>query len=279
MLLGGITVLSAALAALIGLSAGEVRVWIYLLEFLGFFVLGLVLAFGFFFIMCKRVDRSVPQEKDSPFYRKMLEQYLKAVVTLARIKVKTRGMEQLPKEGRFILVCNHLCIADPAVLMYCFPKSQLAFVSKRENDDMFLVGDIMHKLQCQLLNRENDREALKTILKCVEIINDDRASIAVFPEGYCSEDGLLHKFRSGVFKIAKKTGVPIVVCTLRGTTEVIPNLKKLKPSRPELHLVGVVQPRQYQGVTTVELADRIFRMMADDLGPDLVVQDSQDKNG
>ncbi len=279
MLLGGITVISAILAALICVGTGNGHIWVYLLGFLGCFVLGLALAFGFFYIMCRRVDRSIPQEKDSPFYRGMIRHYIRAVVCLARIKVVAKGLEKLPKEGRYLLVCNHLCIADPAVLLHCFPGSQLAFVSKRENDDMFLVGQLMHKLQCQLLNRENDREALKTILKCVEILKQDRASIAVFPEGYCSEDGLLHHFRPGVFKIAQKTGVPIVVCTLKGTTDIIPKLKKLRPSRTEMHLVGVVQPEEYQGHSTVEIADRVFRMMADDLGPDLVVQENRDKNG
>ncbi len=273
MLLGGITVISAILAALICVGTGNGQIWVYLLSFLGCFVFGLAVAFGFFYIMCKRVDRSVPQEEDSPFYRGMTKHYIQTVVDLARIKVVTKGMDKLPTEGRFLLVCNHLCIADPAVLLHCFPESQLAFVSKRENDDMFLVGEIMHKLQCQLLNRENDREALKTILKCVEMLQQDKASIAVFPEGYCSEDGLLHHFRPGVFKIAQKTGVPIVVCTLRGTTDIIPSLKKLKSSRTELHLVGVVQPEEYKGKPTVEIADRIFHMMADDLGPDLVVRE------
>lgn len=273
MLLGVITALSALSAALICVGPGNGNLLLLPAGFVGAFVLWVAVAFLFFYIMCKRVDTSVVQQEDSPFYRKMAHWYISAIVKLMHIKVDTRGMEQLPKDGRYLLVCNHLCIADPVVLLYCFYKSQLAFISKRENNDLFLVGQLMHKMLCQLINRENDREALKTILNCIQIIKQDKASIAVFPEGYCSDDGLLHHFRPGAFKIAQKTNVPIVVCTLKNTCEIIPNMKKLKPSRVELHLVGVVQPEEFAGQTTVDISNRVFSMMAEDLGPELVVQE------
>lgn len=243
-------------------------VWVAAL--VGYLLLGLVLAVGFLYLMAKRVDRSVPQEQDSPFYRRLTDVYIRAIVALGRIRVETRGLENLPKEGRFMLVCNHLSIADPAVLLYAFPDSQLAFISKKENDHMPIVGQIMHKLQCQLLDRENDRAALRTILNCVKLLKEDRASLGVFPEGYTSPDGLLRRFRSGVFKIAQKTGVPVVVCTVRNTRTVVSNILKLKSSRVQLHLVGVVEDTA--GRPTAELAEQVYRMMADDLGPALVHQ-------
>ena len=131
----------------------------------------------------------------------------------------------------------------------------------------------MHKIQCQLINRENDREALKTILKCIQILKEDKASIGVFPEGgILSEDGKLHRFRPGVFKIAQKANVPIVVCTLKNTLNVIPNLLKLKPSRVEMNVLAVIPPEEIKGITTVDIADRCYRMMAEDLGPDLIAE-------
>lgn len=270
MLLGLIAAFGAGGTLLLCMGTDTTNPLLWILSFIGFFLLGIVLAFAFLYIMAKRVDKSVPQEQDSPFYRKLADIYIRGIVRLCRIRVKTEGMEQLPGEGRYLLVCNHLCIADPVVLLYCFAKSQLAFISKKENDDMLIVGEVMHKLQCQLIDRENDRAALKTIIKCIQILKEDKASVAVFPEGYCSDDGLLRHFRPGVFKIAQKANVPIVVCTLRDTIPVIPNIKKLKGSKVELHLVGVVQPEEFAGKTTVDIADRVYAMMADDLGEDMV---------
>ena len=138
---------------------------------------------------------------------------------------------------------------------------------------MPFVGKLMHKMLCQLINRENDREALKTILKCIQLLKEDKASIAAFPEGYIHDDRKLHHFRHGVFKIAMKTRVPIAVCTLRGTHEVLPLAKKLKPSHVEVRLLAVIGPEEYEGLTTVELSERIYEMMAADLAPDLVSEE------
>jgi hypothetical protein len=35
----------------------------------------------------------------------------------------------------------------------------------------------------------------------------------------------------------------------------------------------VIQPEEFENVTTVDLANRIHKIMADDLGPDEVAQD------
>ena len=278
MLLWSIALVCLAIAAEICLGCGAFAglTWLWLLpaSFLGLFLLGLALAFFFLWAMCKRVDKSVPQEQDSPFYRRMATAYIDAIITLARVRIKTAGLEKTPKEGRFLLVCNHLSIADPVLLLWAFRHSQLAFISKKENDDMFLVGDVMHKLQCQLLDRENDRQALRVILKCISIIKEDKASVCVFPEGWCSTDFKLHRLRPGVFKIAQKANVPIAVCTVRNTQSVIPSLLKLKPSHVELRLVDVIPPEELTGLSTVEVSDRVYRLMADDLGEELVAEDT-----
>ena len=272
MLLGIITVLSALLAALIGVGT-DGGVWVYIVGFAGSWLVLAALAFGFFYVMCQIIDPSKPQEKDSRFYRRMVHFYVDAILTVARVKIKTQGLEQLPESGRFLLVSNHRDNIDPAFLLTCFRNSQLAFISKREVQGFFLVGKLMHKILCQPINRENDREALKTILKCIQIIKEDKASIAVFPEGYIYDDRKLHHFRPGVFKIATKTRVPIVVCTLRGTHEVLPKAVKLQSSQAEVRLLQVIYPEEYENLTTVELSERIYELMAADLGPELVSEE------
>ena len=265
--------MAAGLCLLTGSFVGLAWLWLLPVGFVGTFVVLAGLAFLFLWLMCRRVDLEKPQENDSKFYRCLMHLYVDAILTVARVKVKTSGLEQTPKSGRFLLVSNHIDNIDPAFLLTYFRHSQLAFISKREVQQFFLVGQLMHKILCQPINRENDREALKTILKCIQIIKEDKASIAVFPEGYIKPDKKLHHFRPGVFKIATKTKVPIVVCTLRDTPLVLNNFMHLKPSTVELRLLTVIYPEEYEDLTTVELSDRIYQLMADDLGPDRVAQE------
>ena len=232
------------------------------------------LLFAFVLYLCKRVDQSVPQEDDSKFYRIVANLIVRSALPFLRIRVKHSGTEKVPTDGRFLLVCNHCNDSDPIILLYCLHKSQLAFISKRENSTMFVIGPMMHKILCQLINRENDREALKTILRCIQILKEDKASIAVFPEGgILSEDGKLHHFRPGVFKIAQKANVPIVVCTLKNTKDVVKNIKHLKPSSVEMKVLEVIPAEELKGVTTVDIAHRCYDLMAADLGPELIAED------
>ena len=267
MLLTCLTILSAVASALICVLGGVSFWWLPLL-LLGCFLGGLAVAFGFLWLMCALVDFDKPQEHDSKFYRFLAKIYIEALVPLVRVHIHKRGLEKLPKEGPYMMVCNHQSIADPVILLEAFPKAELTFISKKENHDMFLIGKIMHKLMCQLLDRENDRQALKVILRCIQLVRDEKMNLAVFPEGWCTLDGRLQHFRPGVFKIAQKTKVPIVVCTVNNTQQIFDNLPKLRRTDVDLHLLEVIRPEEYEGLTTVQLADKVFQMMLDDLGPE-----------
>ena len=265
MLLKGIGLISLIFAAALT-ACGILSLWQAAAVFLAaYLVLGL-LAFGFLVAVCNAVDLDQEQQEDDPFYRAVMYLYIEALISLVMVRVHTKGLEKTPKEGRFLLVCNHLFLADPGILLHCFKKSQLAFVTKKENQQMFVVGKIMHKILCQPIDRENDRAALKTILKCIRLIKEDKVSVGVFPEGYTSKDGKLHHFRPGVFKIAQKANVPIVVCTIQNTRNIFKDLKKLRFTDVELHLVDVIPAEELQGKTTVEISDMVYEMMINDLG-------------
>ncbi len=281
MLLLSLAVLSAATAGCICYFSGAFLglgwlLWLPL-SFLGSFVVLAALTFFAIWFLCAIVDLNKPQEKANKFYRLLVSLLAKAAMKILRMKVHTRGLELTPKSGRFFLVCNHINDMDPVTLMAYFSQCQLAFITKRENMSMFLVGKLMHKILCQPINRENDREALKTILKCIDVLNNDLASVAAFPEGYTSLDGKLHHFRHGIFKIAQRSKVPVVVCTLQNTNKVFKNAAKLRSTEVHLHLLRVIQPEEYAGMTTVQLGEWIHTMMAEDLGPDLVLQEPEEK--
>ena len=265
MLLAGIGLAAAFFAGLTVGLAGLAWYWL-LVFFVGYVLVLAALAFGFLVVITKFVDLEQEQTEDNKFYRTVMTLYIAALKRVLRLHLHTEGVEMLPKDGRFLLVCNHQSIADPVALLHVFPKAELAFITKKENQQMFLIGKLMHKIMCQPLDRDNDRAALKTILKCIQLIKEDKVSIGVFPEGYTSKDGKVHPFRAGVFKIAQKADVPIVVCTIRDIKVLFKNMVKLKPTHAHLHLVGVIPAEELKGKNTVEISDRIYEMMIADLG-------------
>lgn len=275
MLIKGIIVAADVLAVLKCLNCGLTgisAVAVLIPNLIRFTVELLLAAVAFLVVVSYIVDPQQEQESDSPFYRRVIALYVEALMMLARVRTQVSGLEKTPKEGRFLLVCNHQFAADPGILLHYFKDSQLAFISKKENRNLFCVGRLMHKILCQELDREDDRQALRVILRCIQILKEDKASIAVFPEGGTNHDELLHHFRPGVFKIAQKAQVPIVVCTLQGTRSILSNLLK-GGTDVQLHLLEVIPAEELKGKTTVEIAQRVYDRMAEDLGSELLAGD------
>ena len=273
MLLRAITVFSLLLGSSL-VALFDMALWLLPVLFAGFWLGSVLLAFVFLCILCAAVDLNKPQENDSKFYRFFMYLYIEALMSLVCLRMETAGLEKTPREGRFLLVCNHQNESDPGILMHYFKRSHLAFISKKENATMFAVGKFMHKTLCQMIDRENDREALKTILKCIQMIKDDLVSVAVFPEGGIKVCGKLSPFRPGVFKIAQKANVPIVVCTLKGTDQLFHNMKRFKPTHVRLHLVDVIPAESLKGRTTVDIAEQVHAMMLADLGPEYEIENA-----
>lgn len=272
MLLNSITAVSALSAAGICYYAGGFaelsRLWVLPVSFLVCWVVLLGLAVGYLFWRLSRVDMDTPREHDDPEFRRLVGLYAHAFCTILGMRFHVTGLEKRPKEGRFLVVSNHLHEMDIPSLYFPFEKMQMSFVSKRENRDMFVVGKVMHQLACPLMNRENNREGLKTILRCVQLLKDDELSLCIFPEGYTSSDGHLKPFRPGALKIATKAEVPIVVCTLQNTNKVVNNIRHLRRTDIYVHILDVITPEQQKGRTTIDLGEQIFRMMAEDLPPE-----------
>lgn len=256
------------------------NLWLWLLpvSYIGFFLALLLLSFGGLLLGCALIDPEKEREKDSPVFRKLILWYIDLILTFLPVKLCTYGLEKMPEDGRFLLVCNHLHEIDPAILMHCFSKKNIAFVAKQETKNMFLINKVLPKLLCPTINRENDKEALKTILRCIKLLKEDIVSVGIFPEGRINKFRKLAHFRPGVFKIAQKAKVPVVVCSLQNTDLVLKNLKKLKSTQVHVHLLDVIPVEEIENTTTVELAERIYTMMADDLGSDRVLTPEEEEN-
>ncbi len=279
-----VSILALAVLGSVGLCvgadafAGFTFLWLLPVSFVGAFLILAALAFGVLVLIFACIDPKKERQEDSRWFRAMLRTYLHAVLTVLPVRIETEGLEKIPTEGRFLLVCNHLDNIDPAFLLHCLPKSQLAFVAKREAGSMFMVNKALPMLLCQYINRENDKEALKTILKCISLLKEDKVSIAIFPEGRINPYRKLAHFRPGVFKIAQKANVPVVVCTLQNTNKVISRLLKLKGSTVKVHLLDVIPAEEIAGVATTEVAERVYTMMAQDLGPENVLTPEEEEN-
>lgn len=270
-------VLAAGAGAGICLGTGAFEnfswLWVLPLCFIGFFLVLVAAAFGVFWLVCRRVDLDAPQEHDDLAFRRASKPFIDAILGILMTRITVEGLEKMPKEGRFLLACNHLSLLDPLVMLSKLSGYQLSFISKKENRDMPLIGAVMHRSMCQMIDRENDREALKSIIRCIRLLKEDEVNVVVFPEGYTSRDGHLQHFRSGVFKIALKAETPIVVCTIQGTEKAL-SYGPIRPKnihfgkRIRFRVAEVLPYESIRGKTAVQVGQEVYEIMAANLDPE-----------
>lgn len=235
--------------------------WLVPLLFIAFFVGLLIIQFAVFFVMIITVNLKKPP-KGTRLFRFLLKECLPIVVKLALVKIKAEGVEKLPENGRMLFVCNHRHDFDPVILLSVFRDTELAFIGKKEIwTEKPIIARVMHLLDSLPLDRENDREAAKTIIQAIRLIKEDRCSVTVFPEGYTnfSEDELL-PFRNGCFKMATKSAVPIVICAMTNTHILGKNIFR-RPTTVHMRLVDVITPEEYADMNTTEIGDTVRQKM------------------
>ena len=143
----------------------------------------------------------------------------KIIIWMSGIKLTVKGEENVPKDTAVLYIGNHRSYFD-IVLTYARCPGLTGYVAKKEMLKIPLLSRWMKFLHCQFLDRSDIREGLKTILAAAEEIKNG-VSIMIFPEGTRStnESELdMLPFHEGSFKIATKTGCPIIPVAISGSS-------------------------------------------------------------
>lgn len=215
-----------------------------------------VLTILFLAVCALLVDKNQEYQTDSPFYRFLLNSATAFSVKLLGIHVHANGLEMLPKNGRFLLVGNHRSNFDPILTWYVLKEENLAFISKPENFHIPIFGRIIRKCCFLPIDRENARNAVKTIQSAAELLKADVVSVGVYPEGTRSKSGQLLPFHNGVFKIAQKAEVPIVVAAITGTEQIHKNCFRRR-SDVQFTIVEVISAENVMASRTAEIGQRV----------------------
>ncbi len=216
--------------------------------------------FLFLFIVSLFVDLSKPVERPSKFYRFLHTQTAEFILKFLNVEIKTKGLENLEGLDAFLLVANHCSNFDPFIAIACLKKYDIAYICKPEIFKIPIVGKISHKCFFLPIDRENVRNAVKTIEKASDILKTQKLCVGIYPEGTRSKSGELLPFRNGAFKIAQKAGVPIVAVQTTGTENIAKNLP-FKKSVVEFNVLEVISKERAASMKSAEIGEEIRNKM------------------
>jgi 1-acyl-sn-glycerol-3-phosphate acyltransferase len=138
------------------------------------------------------------------------------------LRLRTRGLGNLPAHGGYVLACNHVSNLDPWLVgLPLWPRRWLRFMAKAElywwPATFVLDGAGAFPVQ----RGAGDREAIETAVRLAQEGN----VVVMFPEGTRRQKGAVKRHvarpRSGAARIALEAGVPLVPCAVAGTDRLL----------------------------------------------------------
>lgn len=129
---------------------------------------------------------------------------------------KIIGLENIPKEGAFILAANHMSNADPP-FVGTFAGRMVCYMAKEELFKNPILAAALRGLNVFPVKRgAADKGAIKNAIKILK----SGEALGIFPEGTRSKTGKIGKAESGVSLIAAMTKAPIIPAAIVNTDKI-----------------------------------------------------------
>lgn len=143
-----------------------------------------------------------------------------AITQFLRVRVKAEGVDMVP-DRPFLLLSNHRSNFDPIITIAVLRKHPMAFLTKEGNKKIPIAGPYIRMAGFLTIDRENPRNAVQTLRTTARLIQRDKVSYGIYPEGTRNrtEEPLL-PFHDGVLMAARKANVPVVVVGMKNTADI-----------------------------------------------------------
>ena len=150
---------------------------------------------------------------------RVVQAVFKIILWICGTKVIVLGEENVPTDKPVLYVANHKSLFD-IIITYIRCPIRTGYVSKDVIEKVPSLNLWMKRLYCLFLNRSDIKQGLKTILAGIENIKNG-ISMCIFPEGTRNKtEDLVLPFKEGSFKMATKTGCPIIPMALTNTSAI-----------------------------------------------------------
>ena len=145
--------------------------------------------------------------------------YSESQLKALNIKVNVLNKERIPKDGQYLVICNHRGIIDPPVLEVALKDTNIfgVWVAKKELYNSPFFGLFVRNAGSLLLDREKSQ--MSGFFADAKRVVKEGSSIFIFPEGTRNKGKeSLIEFKEGFRIIALKNRLPILPVFIRSHT-------------------------------------------------------------
>jgi 1-acyl-sn-glycerol-3-phosphate acyltransferase len=183
---------------------------------------------------------------------------------ILRLKIKVKGLENVPEDGILTLYANHKSYADPFIILELI-KRPTTFTPKMSVYKLPIVGAWLKHMGAFPIDRSSDRNTAKAMVDAIKVVKAGLAML-IFPEGGIKDrsDIRMVAMRAGAYRVATKAGANLLPISIQGTTDV-KHRAPFRSTKINVIIHPVVLFEDIKKMSTTEIADMMFTKINMDL--------------
>jgi len=134
--------------------------------------------------------------------------------------VRVEGLEHVPKSGPAVLAANHQSFSD-SLFLPLVVRRKVTFLAKAEYFDSWHTAWFFRAVGQIPIRRGGGPQSDRAMETAREVLAAGHL-LALYPEGTRSIDGKVHRGRTGVARLSREVGVPVIPIGISGTSDVQP---------------------------------------------------------
>ena len=157
-------------------------------------------------------------------------------------RLEERGLDNIPKQGPFILAANHQSYFDGLFVMQPLPARTILntyFYAKEQHVHRGYLAWMASRHNVIVMEQSNMKNS---ILKLGEALKQGK-NIIIFPEGTRTRDGLVDHFKKMFAILACELNVPVIPVCIKGAYEAMPRHAKFpRPHKIVVEYLPAILP-------------------------------------
>jgi hypothetical protein len=131
-------------------------------------------------------------------------------------RIRATGLENIPREGPAVLVCNHVSFTD-AVVVGGTVRRPVRFVMYYRIFEIPVLKFLFKTAKAiPIASAKEDETLLEAAFDRIDAELESGNIVCIFPEGAITRDGEIQRFRPGIERIIERRPVPVIPMALGG---------------------------------------------------------------
>lgn len=180
-----------------------------------------------------------------------------------RTTTNVYGLENLPKDGGYIMYSNHQGKYDALGIFLNHEKTCSVLMEKKQSEKI-LAKQIIDLLGGKRLDFDNPKQQIQILNEITAEAKNGRRFL-IFPEGgYKDNKNTLQRFNSGCFRCSLGSKTPIIPVAIVDSYKSL-NVNNLKKCVTQVHFLKPIEYAEYMNLKKNELCDLVKQRIQEKL--------------